>query len=95
MLFEPWLFLATVSGRETVGLSPWQTGVIFAGIPLGLFLLISAVVLATTKNSPDRDPAQPVLGTPTPVDRPDNVSSAEQPSPNEGNSSDDDAATER
>lgn len=91
MLFEPWLLIPTMSGREAVGLSPWQTGAIFVGIPLVLFLLISAAVLATTRNSPDRAPAQPVLGTPIAGEQP-NAASSEQLLENEDNSPDDDAA---
>lgn len=93
MLFEPSLARATMPGGGDVALRPWQTGAIFVGIPLVLFLLISAAVLVTTRNSSDRNPAQPVLGMPTPGERPNADSSMEQASQNEGNRPDDDAST--
>ena len=91
MLFERSLMTTTIPGREAVALSPWQTGAIFVGIPLVIFLLISAAVLLTTRNSPDPDPAQPVLGTPTPDEPPTADSPIEPASPNEGSRPDDDA----
>lgn len=77
-----------------LALQPWETAAIFIGIPAGLFLLITAAVLLTTRSHPI-NPDRPVLGTP-PSERPaEPTAETRDPTPDGGEQQDDGAGSAR